>query len=403
MLSYHFLLDLAIILLSTKVLGIVTKKIHMPQVVGALLAGLILGPAVFGVVHESQFIEQLAEVGVIVLMFSAGLETDINELKRCGKASFVVALFGVLFPLAGGFIVAALFNNGSFSGLDTKSLLENIFIGVILTATSVSITVETLQEMGKLKTRTGTVVLGAALIDDILGIIILTIITSAAGATVQIGFVLLKIVAFFLFAAVIGVPFYHFFNRYSRMHNEKRRFPIIAFAFCLVVAYIAEHFFGVADIAGAFIAGLVISSTAHSKYIRRRFEILSYLLLSPIFFASIGINVSFGSMSANLLVFSIVLLFVAVLTKVVGGGLGALMNKYSKRESMQIGVGMVARSEVALIVANKGVTAGLLRSVFFAPVILMVVVTAIVTPILLKLVYTDKKEIQCTESIADHR
>lgn len=391
MLSYHFLLDLAIILLSTKVLGVLTRKIHMPQVVGALLAGLILGPTVFGIVHETTFINQLAEIGIIVLMFSAGLETDIKELKKCGKASFIIAAFGVAIPLISGFVISSIFNNnGSIWNMDTKNLLENIFIGVVLTATSVSITVETLREMGKLKTRVGTVILGAALIDDILGIIILTVITSTSDSSVQVEFVLLKILAFFIFAAVIGIPFYHFFNRYSKLYNEKRRFPIIGFAFCLVISYIAERFFGVADIAGAFIAGLIISSTVHSKYIRRRFGVLSYLLLSPIFFASIGINVNFANMGRNMIIFSVALLIVAIISKIFGSGIGALVNKYSKRESLQIGIGMVARSEVALIMANKGVAVGLISSIFFAPVILMVIVTAIATPIMLKYAYTSK-------------
>ena len=163
--NFDFLLDLAIILASTKILGILTKRIHMPQVVGALVAGLLLGPAVFGIISDTGFIKQLAEVGVIVLMFSAGLETNLNELKRCGKASLIIAIAGVIVPLIGGFVVAAFFNNnGNILQMDTETILQNIFIGVILTATSVSITVETLRELGKLNTKVGTAILGAALI-----------------------------------------------------------------------------------------------------------------------------------------------------------------------------------------------------------------------------------------------
>ena len=387
MLSYHFLLDLAFILISTKLLGLLTRRIQMPQVVGALLSGLILGPAILNIVHETDFIKQVAEIGVIVLMFSAGLETDIKELVKCGKASLVVAIFGVLLPLGGGFLVAAIFNNGSLVGLDTKSLLESIFIGVILTATSVSITVETLQELGKLQTRVGTIILGAALIDDILGILVLTVITSVATASSNVWIVLLKIIGFFIFAALTGIPFNFIFNKYSNKLGQKRRFPIIAFSFCLALAYLAEHFFGVADIAGAFVAGLVLSTTHHAKYIWRRFEIVSYLFLSPIFFASIGINVRLDTMSTKLVVFSLVLLVIAILTKILGCGLGALLTGSSKKESLQIGVGMIARGEVALIVANIGLAAGLLRDLFFAPVILVVIVTTIITPIVLKMTY----------------
>ena len=189
--SYSFLMTVAIILLSTKLLGLLTKRIAMPQVVGALLAGLILGPACLGVIHETTFLDQIAEIGVIVLMFTAGLETDIGELKRSGKASFLIALIGVIVPLAGGFVIASIFNTQS------DAFLQNVFIGVILTATSVSITVETLKEMGKLSTRSGNAILGAALIDDILGIIALTLITSFADPSVKIGIVLIKIAAFF--------------------------------------------------------------------------------------------------------------------------------------------------------------------------------------------------------------
>ena len=400
MLEYSFLLHLAIILLSTKLLGIITKKVQMPQVVGALAAGLILGPAVLGIIVETEFINQVAELGVVVLMFTAGLETNLKELKAAGKASFIIALFGVLVPLAAGFGVAAVFNNnGSLAQMDTKVILENIFIGIVLTATSVSITVETLKELGKLNTRTGTAILGAALIDDVLGIIGLTVIISSTDSSVQISTVLLKILGFFVLAALIGFPFYYFFKKYTESYDKrKRRFVIIAFAFCLVMSYIAEHYFGVADITGAFIAGVVISNTAHSKYIARRFEILSYMFLSPIFFASIGISVTLTGMTTNIIIFSVILLVIAILTKIIGCGIGALVCKYKKSEALQIGVGMISRGEVALIVASKGAAVGLMKAVFFGPIIIMVVVTTIITPILLKLVFGKKPQEGNTES-----
>jgi len=406
MLEYSFLLHLAIILLSTKLLGIITKKVQMPQVVGALAAGLILGPAVLGIIVETEFINQVAELGVIVLMFTAGLETNLKELKAAGKASFIIALFGVLVPLAAGFGIAVLFNNNgsfSFSQMDTKVILENIFIGIVLTATSVSITVETLKELGKLNTRTGTAILGAALIDDVLGIIGLTVIISSTDSSVQISTVLLKILGFFVLAALIGFPFYYFFKKYTESYDKrKRRFIIIAFAFCLVMSYIAEHYFGVADITGAFIAGVVISNTAHSKYITRRFEILSYMFLSPIFFASIGLSVTLTGMTTNIIIFSVLLLIVAILTKILGCGFGALICKYKKSEALQIGVGMISRGEVALIVASKGAAVGLMKAIFFGPIIIMVVVTTIITPILLKLVFGKKPQKDITASEAKH-
>ena len=187
--TYNFLLDLALILLTTKILGLVTRRYNMPQVVGALLAGLLMGPACLNILHETTFIHDAAEIGVVVLMFCAGMETDIDELKKSGKASFVIALLGVLVPLAGGFVVAYFFNKPGIIDSDAgaSAFLQNIFIGVILTATSVSISVETLKEMGKLKTHSGNAILGAAIIDDILGIIALTIVTSMADSSVSLG------------------------------------------------------------------------------------------------------------------------------------------------------------------------------------------------------------------------
>ena len=203
--DYSYLLDLAVILLCTKLLGLATRKVQMPQVVGALMAGLILGPAMCGVLTETNFIKAVAELGVIVLMFCAGLETDIKELKASGKASFIIALCGVLVPLAGGFALAYFFNKPGMIASDAGGsiFLQNIFIGIVLTATSVSITVETLKELGKLKTRSGNAILGAAIIDDILGIIALTIVTSLADSSVKLWVVLLKIVGFFVFSAVV--------------------------------------------------------------------------------------------------------------------------------------------------------------------------------------------------------
>ncbi|MBC5787776.1 MULTISPECIES: cation:proton antiporter [Clostridiaceae] len=390
--DYSFLLYVAIILLSTKVLGLITRRFKMPQVVGALLAGLILGPAVLNILHEDIFITQVSELGVIVLMFTAGMETDIKELKKSGKASFVIALLGVIVPLAGGFLVAHFFNSPEFSeGATASTLLQNIFIGIILTATSVSISVETLKEMGKLNTRAGNAILGAAVIDDILGIIALTIITSMADSSINIGIVLLKILLFFVFVVVAGILCYFLFKKYMEHYQKDlRRFVIISFVFCLLLSYCAEEFFGVADITGAFIAGVAISNTPRSKYIASRFETLSYTLLSPIFFASIGIKVVLPAMSSTIIIFSILLAIIATITKIIGCGLGAKICKYTNRESIQIGMGMISRGEVALIVATKGAALGLLSNTLLGPVIITVVVTTIISPILLKLVFRSK-------------
>ncbi len=388
--SYSYLLDLAIILLSTKVLGLLTKKVQMPQVVGALLAGLILGPAGAGILSETSFLHEVAEIGVIVLMFCAGMETDIKELKASGKASFVIALCGVIVPLAGGYGAAYFFNRPDMIASDAGAsvFLQNIFIGVILTATSVSITVETLKELGKLKTRSGNAILGAAIIDDILGIIALTIVTSMADSSVKIGTVMLKILGFFAFAGVVGFLFYRLYKNWvDTAKKELHRHTIIAFVFCLLMSYIAEVVFGVADITGAFIAGLIISNVRRSTYLQSKFDTISYLLLSPVFFASIGLKVVLPEMSSAIIWFSVVLTIVAILTKVVGCGVGAKLCKYQNYQAKRIGVGMISRGEVALIVASKGAALGLLSSAFLGPVIIVVVMTTIITPVMLKVVF----------------
>ena len=390
--SYQYLLDLALILLSTKVLGILTKRFQMPQVVGALVAGLILGPAVLDVLSETEFLTQLSELGVIVLMFSAGMGTDIQELKNSGKAGFLVALLGVIVPLILGTGLA--FFAGEVGMIETSGFLEDVFIGTILTATSVSITVETLKELGKLETKVGNTILAAALIDDVLGLIALTIVSSVAGGQENILLVLVKIVLFFVFSIVVSFLALKFFRWLMALWpgRERRRYPVLAFVLCLVMAYCAEEFFGVADITGAYVAGLVISLTPKSTYIQSKFEPLDFLLLTPVFFASIGIKADVEGMTSSLVLFSVLLLFISIITKIIGCGMGAKICNFTNKESLQVGVGMVCRGEVALIVANRGLELGVLTSTMMAPVIITVVGGTILTPIMLKLVFRKSGE-----------
>lgn len=386
--EYDYIFFLAVILFSTKLLGLITMKIKLPQVVGALCAGLILGPACLGIVKDTDFIINLSELGVIVLMFTAGLETDIREMKKTGKASFIIALLGVIVPLIGGFFLAWGFNVGAADNLPTSSTLQHIFIGIILTATSVSITVETLKELGKLSTRAGNAILGAAIIDDILGIIALTIVTSLAGTGVSVVEVLLKILGFFVFAIAAALLYHMVFVKWRKRDNrDLRRHVVVSFVFCLIMSYAAEEFFGVADITGAFVAGLAISNSTGVRYVSNRFETLSYMLLSPVFFASIGLKMTKINMSGTLIIFTVILLIVAIMAKIIGCGLGAKICGYSNTESLQIATGMISRGEVALIVATKGQTAGLMGSEVFTPIVIMVVATTILTPIFLKLVF----------------
>ena len=377
-------------MISTTILGLFTRKIHMPAVVGALVAGVILGPSCLNLItltgDTGVFLEQMAELGVILLMFNAGLETDLSELKKNGVASFVTALIGVIVPLIGGFLGYAFFFHTDFSDYD--EVLKAVFVGVVLTATSVSITVETLREMGKLKGKVGTTILGAAVIDDIIGIIVLTIVTSLKDTSVSPITVVLKIVLYFVFIAVLIFVLTKL-KVFVEEQDEKRRTAIICVALCFILSYISEEYFGIADITGAYFAGLMLCTMKVGPYVARRCEIPSYLIFSPVFFASVGLKVTLGGMDASIWIFAIILLVIAILSKVVGCGLGAKICGCTGKEAFQVGIGMISRGEVALIVAQKGYASGMLDDVLFAPIVLVVIVTTLITPILLKLVMKD--------------
>ena len=401
--SYSYLLVLAAILLTTKLLGLFSRWVRLPQVLGALVAGVILGPVVNAIVGWStgdgffsqaagsdQLFGMLSELGVIVLMFGAGLETDVQEMKKCGKASLIIAVIGVVTPLIFGAAASYFFIDGPNS---QEKLPKSIFIGVVLTATSVSITVETLKELGKLNTPASNAILGAAIIDDVLGIIALTIITSFKSKDVNIWFVLIKIVLFFIFAAILGfimLKIYKWMNKHTS--RDSRRHVIIAFAYCLVSSFVAEVFFGVADITGAYVAGLVLSMTNRKRYLVNRFSTLSYMLLSPIFFACIGLTIEMPELTVSLLVFAILITIVAVATKLFGCALGGKICGYSTKECFQIGAGMISRGEVALIVAKKGESCGLMDPKLFGPLVIVVVLTTIIAPIILKVLFAKDKD-----------
>lgn len=389
--SYDFLLFVAIILFSTKIFSLLSQKVNMPQVVGALLVGVLLGPSCLNILHETDFLTKSAEIGVIFLVFLAGLDTDFDDLKATGKSAVIIAFVGVLIPLGSGFLTYFLFFHGERP--DTMIFLESAFVGIVLTATSISITVETLREMGKLKGKMGTSILGAAIIDDILGIIALTVITSFTVPGVEIMVVLLKIFLFFVFIAVCGFFVFRLFRKLEIVYGTKRRVAIYAVVFCLLLSYISEVYFGVADITGAYFAGLILCNVTETKsYIASKINITSYMFFTPIFFASIGIKTVITGMSQELILFTLALLIVAILSKIVGCGLGAKICGFSNMDSLAIGVGMISRGEVALIVAQKGEQAGLISSTLFPAIVLVVIVTTLITPILLKTVVYMKEQ-----------
>lgn len=388
--SYEFLLILAVILLSTKVFGLISERVHMPQVVGALIAGVVLGPSVLGLVEETDFLMKTSEIGVILLMFMAGLDTDLEELKKTGLASFVIALIGVIVPLAAGTGLYLVFFPDSGEPLH---MLKAVFIGVVLTATSVSITVETLREMGRLKGKVGTAILGAAIIDDIMGLVVLTLVSAMTDPTVKPVVVLGRIVAFFILIVVVGFVMYRLFRAITNEWSNHRRIAIYALSFCLIMAFVAEHYFGIADITGAYFAGLILCNLLEAReYINKKVNIMAYMFFAPVFFASMGIKTELDGMTTSLLIFSIALLVIAILTKIIGCGLGAKIMGFHWGDSLSIGLGMVSRGEVALIVAQKGAQAGLIDSSLFPPIVLVVIVTTLITPILLKLFMKSPEE-----------
>ncbi len=380
--DYSFLLVIAAIMLSTKILGLASERVHMPQVVGALIAGLLIGPSVFGIVGETDFLAKTAEIGVILLMFTAGLDTNMQDLKNTGISALVIAAIGVVVPFIGGAACYLAFYNDA---ADSLNMLKAAFIGVVLTATSVSITVETLREMGKLKSKVGTAIMGAAVIDDVLGIIVLTVLTGFTDSSVNPAMVFVRIIAFFVFIGVVGFIVRKIFARFEHLWGEHRRIAIYALAFCFILSYCAEGFFGIADITGAYFAGLILCDLSDTRqYAAKKMNVMGYMLFSPIFFASIGIKTDLSGFGGSLVAFAIALTVIAVVTKIIGCGLGARLTGFGSYDSMSIGLGMVSRGEVALIVAQKGAQAGLVSEKMFPAIVLMVIVTTLVTPLLLK-------------------
>lgn len=402
-----FLCQIAIILFSTKMLGILMRKLGLPQVLGFIVAGILIGPALWSLmfdvgnltifpIKESEYLNVFAEVGVIFVMFTAGLETNLKDVKSTGVAAFAVAACGVILPLAAGTGIGALFlpnaEHGVFSWL---------FIGVIMTATSVGITVEVLRELGKLQTRVGTVILSAAIIDDVLGIMVLAVVLSLSGAKTAENTVLglinpdgnavisiLWILLFFVFAIGAGIGFSKLFRYIEKKSPHTRRIPILSIALCFLYAFIAEKVFGVADITGAYIAGLVLSTNhASAQYVDRKVSINSYTVFAPIFFASIGIKMSFGGFTAETLLFAATFTLVAILTKIAGCGGMAKALGFKWKDSFRTGVGMIARGEVALIVMEKGIAGGIIDGKYRVIVVLLVLVSSLLAPVLLKALY----------------
>ena len=388
--AYAVFKDLAIIIVVAKFFGLVARKIRVPQVAGEIIAGLLIGPSVLGLVGQSDFLSQMAEIGVVLLMFSAGLETDLKEMKKTGLIAFLIACCGVFVPLVGGTILYSCFYG--WGAVGSEQFLKAVFIGCIMTATSVSITVQALRELGHLTGRVGTTIMSAAIIDDVLGIIVLTFVIAMKDPDVKPGKVVLQTVLFFIFAIIVGYICYKVFQKVDQRYPHTRRIPIAGLALCLSMAYIAERYFGIADITGAFVAGIILCNIRDSKYIAEKMDINSYMLFGPVFFASIGLKTDISGINVSILLFAAAFVIVALITKIIGCGLMAKIGGFNWGDSLKIGVGMMTRGEVALIVSQKGLAVGLMSPIYFTAVILLIIVSSISTPIILKVLYAKRPE-----------
>lgn len=383
--SFAILRDLAYIVIFAKFFGILARKLRAPQVVGEIIAGLLIGPSVLGLVNLNDFLSQMAEIGVILLMFSAGLETNLRDLLKTGFKATLIACAGVFIPLVSGTLLYFAFYGPAEVGSD--KFFSALFIGVILTATSVSITVQALREMGKLKGMIGTTILSAAIIDDVIGIIVLTVVVGLKDASTKASKVAIDTVLFFAFSIVVGFIIFKIFKLVDTRYPHTRRIPIMGLALCLAMAYVAEKYFGIADITGAYVAGIILCNIRDSEYIAEKMDINSYMLFGPIFFASIGLKTDISDINLSILVFAVAFVAVGLISKIIGCGLVAKCCKFSWADSLKIGVGMMTRGEVALIISQKGLSLGLVQPVYFTAVILLIIVSSITTPIILQLLY----------------
>ena len=388
--TLDILRNLAIILISAKLFGLIARKLKAPQVAGEIVAGLLIGPSLFNLVADNEFWSGMAEIGVILLMFSAGLETDIDNLKKSGLKATALALAGVSVPLILGTILYMSFYG--FSGPGTTTFIEAVFIGTILTATSVSITVQALKELGKVSTEVGTTIMSAAIIDDVIGIVVLTAVLGLKDPNANLGAVCIKTIAFFAISIVAGVIIFKIMQRFVARWPHTRRIPIMGMVLAFVLAYVADKYFGVADITGAYVAGIILSSLDDSEYIDRKMDISSYMIFGPVFFASVGLQTNLKTVDLSILAFAAAFVVVGLLGKVVGCGLVAKLLKYNNSDSLKIGVGMMTRGEVALIVAQRGLKAEIIDSKYFTAVILLIVVSSILTPIILKAIYASDEK-----------
>ncbi|KAF0108441.1 MAG: putative sodium/hydrogen antiporter [Anaerolineaceae bacterium] len=386
---------LVIILLAAKLAGYVSIRLGQPSVLGELLVGILLGPSLINLLHlpilsneaSGEFIHQLGEIGVLLLMFIAGLELHFSEMRHSLRVSALAGILGVIFPFALGWGTGLLF------GLDQTAA---IFLGLTLGATSVSISAQTLIELNVLRSRVGLSLLGAAVFDDILVILLLSIffaLSSGAGSVADIAIVFGRMALFFALAAAFGLWALPRLVRWVRELPVSQNVLTLAIVTLLGYALAAELIGGMAAITGAFLAGLMFARSPEREALEPRISALAYGFFVPIFFVSIGLSVDIASIKAGLGLAAVVII-VAILGKLLGSGLGAKWAGFSWREAWQLGAGMVSRGEVGLIVASVGMQAGLVNEAEFAAIVGMVIVSTLVTPPVLRALFKEPKVLE---------
>lgn len=405
---YLVLMPAALLLLISKLLMKVCEKINLPSVVGLLVAGLLVGLINYipgqDILNETslQGIGFFAQIGVILIMFSVGLETNVQQIKEIGGPAVIITLAGVIIPMGLAFLVSV-WCTGGFANMTQDRLLAAIFYGAISTATSVSVTVATLKELGKLNTKVGNTIVAAAILDDIIGIIVLSIVLALkSGNTAEVTnpwIVILKMVAFFVIVGLLASFIAKGFHKLDMRYPRHRLIPIISLSVCFILAYVSERYFGIADITGAYIVGLILSTNPDCKYIGRKTEILGYMIFVPLFFGNIGLTTRFDNFNMSMLLFGVLFIVSGMLGKLIGCGGAAMACHYSPGDSYKVGIGMMARAEVALVTAQKGVEYGIIDTTIMPFIVLMIIITSFVTPIMLHKAYHIK--ITLAETTAD--
>lgn len=375
--AISLLVLVACLLIAAKVSGWLCQQFGVPTVLGQLLIGVLVGPSLLGWVQPNQVVNSFANLGVIILMFIAGLETNVRQMRRVGGVAFVSASLGVIIPFVGG---------AAFAYALGYSLSISLFLGTLLTATSVSISAQTLKELGKLHTKVGTTILGAAVIDDVLGLIVLSLILAFTLGQNPL-WSIVKMLIYFPTAYLLGYYVFPFLSHWlPRMLALEARIGLVL-ALVLLYAWSAQELGGVAAITGAYIAGLLVNRTEMREWVHDGVSKIGYAFFIPLFFTYVGIEANFRGVFHLSWLFLLSFIGIALVTKVVGCGVGALACRFRPMEALTVGVGMISRGEVALVTATIGLQAGLIPATLFSVVILITLVTTLATPLLLKLVY----------------